>query len=881
MYQVKPKGVNLRDNDRTVPDGFLQESINLQWRDGAYRPIPDRITYFFTSEPTSIMQNANEIILHKVSDEDKINVLVFTGASASAQNSLYWIGTIENGVYTALVSAEGINIGSPSITDLSFTILNGLIYLMDPTEEYYIRLQFNETDQVYEQKDMYAWKDLIPFYPSSLNYVIATDDKGYSNFLLSQCGVILHRFTLVLKTGEEVLPSPIYASYLYALNTDTSGIKKDDSLQNIHTIINTNLSFLDSAVFEDEISAVNIYATIPYYKTQVKEDTSLTAEYQALFEDDDAKGEVQRLADETFYLIKTLDRPSTSEIKDVVFLYVEGFDTRFEYIATTSSKINIGSIASGQIMPVDNFTYHKLYGKINANNGRLVIDNPKTVLSNGHMRALATEDSTSKIGYEIDTEDGFRRGVAYQIDKCFLYDGTDLTTRYRGILSYPDSRANGIGSDSTTDTNLRLYKARENKSHNIACAYDMFKISTTDPNISLDSNIIQVSIYPSLYFYYQDEYNTVDSPSVIDQSSYTSENRLQFAEAGEFSVWPAVNSYRVGEGKIQFVGDNSIDPSNADYIAPLIIGTSEGVYTVNFDVTGATLVQSITKAANMPALSSEVALVDQNLIYVSDKGLIAINNGQLVNLTRDFFPEQGNGDFPTQDTVYPNYNTLTNDFFGGANPYVLTDIVDYLKGAVFAYDGRRNNLWCSNPTKNFSWVYNFVTRQWDISTFVFDKAIDLFGILTTVDGDIYSRYLVRRSGSNNSTYILSGEDQLPMVAVHMLTRPIKMGMPDKYKKIERLIARGELVREDIDGYFYYGLWGKQDVNKNKVNIPLVAIKDDTAASWPNFIRQDIPVGRQRGKYKTISIMLGGKLDPKSSIDGFEITAIPVDNKIMR
>jgi hypothetical protein len=75
MYSVKPLGINIRQTDREVTDGFLQESINLQWRDGSYKPIPARIL-------SDINTNLyGKIILHKVSDEDQINVLGFSRSS--------------------------------------------------------------------------------------------------------------------------------------------------------------------------------------------------------------------------------------------------------------------------------------------------------------------------------------------------------------------------------------------------------------------------------------------------------------------------------------------------------------------------------------------------------------------------------------------------------------------------------------------------------------------------------------------------------------------------------------------------------------------------------------------------------------------------------
>lgn len=868
MYTVKPLGINIKQNDREVKDGFLQESINLQWRDGAYRPIPDRIY----SQISSF--GYEEIIMHKVSDEDKINVLMI-----SNNGSLYWRGVIENGVYTEFQNP--IPIQFPLVNDinsLSFTILNGLVYFMSSSQEFYYRLQFNETTNAYDSKDMYGWKELIPFYPYPI-YFGGTLNNAQANNVFARCGIILTRFTLVLKTGEEVLHSPIFANYMYSINTSSDTFKKGDLYENIHTVINTNFEFDDMALFNEEISSINVYASIPFYQTKFTKNITASAWWEDSLGSEEARGEIQRMADEPFFLVKTLDTVGSDNFTKNILFYVGELDSNISYGLSDYSKIETSSIAAGSVMPIDNFSYHKVFGAITSSNGRLIIDKPKTVLSKGHIKPISSFDFVdSKVGFHIDTEDGNLKGVAFDADYSIEVSGD--VSLYRGLLSYPDSRATYSGGGQGSTDTVKLFKLRANKSHNIAVAYDIANVSNFIPVLTPGSGTIAFDLGMAIKIQYENpDITTPPDPPVVSPVFYTSENRIQFSESGEFSVWPAINSYRVGEGRIMFVGSNSIDPSNSDYIAPLLIGTTDGVYTVNFDVSGVNLIQSITKAATMPALSSENVLVDQNLIYLSDKGLIVINSGQLDNITRDYFPDQGDGGFEDQNTVYPNYDVLTSEFFSGANPYALNDIVEYMRGAVFAYDGRRDNLWCCNPTQNFSLIFNFSTQQWDMSTYVFSKKVEFFSTLNTNEGNLYSRYFV--VNQYGLLDILSGENLGVEVDTHLLTRPIKIQSADMYKSIERMVSRCELYRNTFGGYFSFGLWGKQDINKNKINIPLVALSDSSTNAFPNAVRQDIPIGYQKGKYKTITILQSGKFLPSSSLDGFEIVAKYVDNRKLR
>lgn len=862
MYTVTPKGINTRFSERDVPDGFLQESINLQWRDGALRPIPNRV---LSGIDDSI--GKDEIIFHKVSDEDKVNVLMFDSGV------LAWYGTIINGVYSAKVTPVIIT-GFPTITNfsaLSFTILNGLLYFMSDKQNFYYRIQFSEPDEAYEVKDMYAWKDLIPYYPyqtaPGITYPANVFGTNQSP-TISRVGLISIRFALQLKTGDIVMHSPMYSFYIYSLYDGTND--NGSPLENIHTFINLNMEYENMSVFDDNVSGINVYASIPFYKTLQVSELGFPLVYG-----DDVKRIAQEQVENPFFLIKTIEKPTT----DRLFLYVGDFNAGITYPVTVT-KIDMSTIAAGEVMPVDNFSYHRVFGRIASYNGRLIIEKPKTAMTKGYIRSLCYLDGDSEIGFEATTEDGVVKGVSYTIDKYVEQISTE--TYYRGLLSYPDSRATLAGStNDDPDANLRMFKTRSNSAHNMAIVLNFKNLTTPDETISVvgtsfDEMVITLNHTYSVGFVYGNgdvEYSR-DPKTVLPY--YVSDNRIQFSAYGEFSVWPAANSYRVGDGKIMFAGINSIDPSNVDFMAPLIIGTTDGLYTVNFDSTGNTLVQSITQTAKIPAISQENIQIDQNLIYVSDKGLIAVNSGRIINLTQDYFPDMG-GNVILGESVYPNYDAIAGAY-GGVD-YKMTDIVGYLKDCVFAFDGRRDNLWCSNPSYDYSMVFNLKEKQWGMSTYVFSKAISFYGVINTVVGDVYSRYMTLRP--NGVLDVLSGE--LPgTVEILLLTRAIKMKSPEVFKKIERLIARCDIRRSGGDSLFSLGAWGKQELNSLKQSIPLVAILESSRDfAFPNGVREDIVIGRQKGKYKVITILQRARCSPESTFSGFDIVAIPVDNKIIR
>lgn len=890
MYSVKPIGLNLKDNDRDVPDGSLLESINMQWRDGAFKPIPERIISEINAS------GYTNIILHKVGDENTINVLGFNSTPGSATflaydlaeylggrviggNILEWFGTITNGVYATKTITQVNFVKTPG---MSFTILNGLTYFMgdgsSEEEQYFVKLEFDDATQSYNLYDMYAWKDLIPSYNFQGPITCTLLKKTYN--ALAAIGVIGVRFALVLKSGEVVLPTPVYAFNIYALNTSDSTIALNSAYTNIHTVINLDLDFSDTDLFKNEISAINVYASIPNYHPEIDFDANHT--FVTTKRNYQLEGIISDQAESPFYLIKTLDNTTTKKI----VLYADGFDWNIDFaFGTDFFRIDMSTIAAGEIMPVDNFTYHRIFGKIGSYNGRLDVIRPTTVLSGGHVRALAISDGDSTQGYSILTEDGSFSKKLSVINK-YVGLGVSLGTfKTRGILSYPDYRATAVGLHELAFNKIYFFKCRKNASHNLSCNfnftvsdnYDQANIDT-DPGNPLRS---LCTINYDAFFEYVDSDNDTTTDLIASTAKYTSENRVQFSQIGEFKVWPAINSYRIGEGRVVNMGTGSVNPTESQVISPIIIGTSDGVYTVNLDPMGNNFIASITKTKNIPFISEEILEIDNNILFISDQGLMVFSNGDIQNLTIDFFPPQGNGDYPPRDNIFQDYDTLTTDFFGsGGNPYELDDIVTYLRGAIMAYDGRRRNIWVSNPAYNFSLVYNLDMRQWGMSTLVFSEKQEVFSIVNTAQGDIYTRYMVKKAGSNN-LLILSGEDLTTEVFYHVLTRPIKFQNTDDYKVLPRMISRTLLIRDTEDGYFSIGLWGQQEVNKYKKSIALALKKDSRTAVYPENMRYHLPVDCRKGKYKAITVLQAGKALPESYISSFDFDIYLVDNTKMR
>lgn len=870
---IEPLGINIKDTDYNIVDGAMEKLINWHWRDGALRPLPERL------ESGIDVSGYHDIIMHKVGDEDQVNVLGY-----DVGGDLVWFGKIINNSYSALVTP--VQVGVQYSTGVSYTILNGLLYFMGDgssvSEQYYYRLQYNNVSDEYELRDMYAWKGISFIYDREVGMDVTINGDPNGDMAYSVCGIILIRFAFVLKTGEVVLHSPMYPFWLHGINISDSQINATDTITNIHTYIPFNLQLTDESLYDDEFVAVNVYASTPYYQLEETEESTTFSNVHNLGNEAEMKGEIIKKVDQPFYLIQTI---SKEEFNKGVILYAGKLSNKIEFDDDIIfSHVDMNTIAAGEIMPVDNYSYHKVFGKIKSSLNRIVVQRPRTVLSNGHFLMLTKTISgyslLDKYAYVIGTEDGDRRtdiiteaggeGIPFN-----LISGSEYYIYPNGIISYPDSRATALYITDYLSVTIHN-KLSEAKTGNISCSLQMDSVALPEiPIISETNGVFTLTAKYWGNLTYRKENATWTVPQ--KNTSYVSDNRIQYSLVGESSVFPAVNSYRIGEGRIMTLGSNMVDPANADVVAVETVGTSDGIYTLNIDQSGNTLISSITRTESLSVLSMESLLVEGSLIMVTDKGLVAVNNGKAVKLSYDFFPGQYH-ETKVNATRYPNYDLISD--LNGNSDYDLSDIIQYLKGSLLAYDGRRNTVWCSNHNESFSLIFSPDSQMWSMSTRVFKEKPEFFGSLDFVDyGTIYSRYLTLSNGETKLRVLSGEENRLPVFA-HFMTRPIKVEA-DRFKKIRRMFTRCELYRYSSGYYIGHGVWGKQDLNIDKQNIPVVSQRDNREEVFPGGVRQDIPIGPRKGKYKGLSILLEGNFMPDSAVYGFDIDIEYVNDKKLR
>jgi len=140
------------------------------------------------------------------------------------------------------------------------------------------------------------------------------------------------------------LHSPIYFNYLFGVNTSANVTENDLIVKNIHSVINMNYQFTDDELFKSEISAINIYSSIPYYISEIPieaiSDNMPNFKTIYLVDKEKLKGEFQKKSEEPFYLVKTIEKPTTEQL--VLSVGNLNPDISFKYASNSTSLVGNG-----------------------------------------------------------------------------------------------------------------------------------------------------------------------------------------------------------------------------------------------------------------------------------------------------------------------------------------------------------------------------------------------------------------------------------------------------------------------------------------------------------------------------------------------------------
>jgi hypothetical protein len=542
-----------------------------------------------------------------------------------------------------------------------------------------------------------------------------------------------------------------------------------------------------------------------------------------------------------------------------------------------------------ETLSVDQFSHHVLTANITeVYNSRLILTDTVSKLAEKTVYESQKDDFTWKIestelnfvkGNEglnevdlaikfiIDTEAGEKDVWTYQtVTRWYNNDHPfyDEWILLEGIIGYPDSRAKTCKiyvKDGGDYKLLKTLSLKQNSSMNYSYFYEdnsnynfnsgsyqsssSIPTTITDPSTFYNFRVLALGFTRSGIFQLVTDSN-LDTNVLSDNIIYDS-NRVQLSEVNNPFFFPAKNSYQVGTGKVIGVASNS-EPLSAGQFGehPLQIFTSKGVWALiqgSGDVLFSNAVPSSAEVAN----EGSILGIGLGVVFSNDRGIYFLQGRSLTELTK-FVKGSPNTDFQSN----ANYLFYLDDtrLVEGVNDLISDiDIMDYAVNAKVGFDKQFNELYVTNSSKNYSYVYSFLTNFWY-------KLSESFSILINYYPHLYA---VRDSGSNQGIISLSDETYDSSVNVLITTQPLKLQAGDSFKILHRTVLR-TLYTPATGTHAGFYIFGSSD---------LINWQRLTGVNHLSGKKRDLLLTRVGTKHKYFIAVFAGKISQDSYVSSID------------
>lgn len=260
-------------------------------------------------------------------------------------------------------------------------------------------------------------------------------------------------------------------------------------------------------------------------------------------------------------------------------------------------------------------------------------------------------------------------------------------------------------------------------------------------------------------------------------------NKIYVSDVNNPFVFTPQNILTVGTDPIITLAQASHAMSEGQFGQyPVIAFTYGGVWAIEVSSTGV--------FSSARPISRECALNKDSIISVDDKVLFATKRG--VYMTRGSQVELVSGQFLPNKFFDENLYRLEEAACSIDAEYkdLGVSFTEFINSSSIAYDYANNRVYFSSPNKGYSYIYSLKTGLWHMVDTVFDDVLNTYP----------ETYIVNNGDNSFVLRDISNASQVSSSII--ITRPLKLDLPDTFKTIERIIQRGNFEPSHVKQILY-------------------------------------------------------------------------------
>lgn len=253
-------------------------------------------------------------------------------------------------------------------------------------------------------------------------------------------------------------------------------------------------------------------------------------------------------------------------------------------------------------------------------------------------------------------------------------------------------------------------------------------------------------------------------------------------------AYPADGVRQIGAGQVLAICSAAKPLSQGQFGQfPLYAFATDGVWALRISNTGyIEPAQPFTR--DVLVNDKSICSLDSAVVFASSRGLMLIEGSKCVCISDTL-----DNDDAFDVSALQGYVSLVK--LAGANAHKIDNFDTFLGSCRMLYDYRHQRIIVYNTDKGYAYVYSLKDKAWGMQS---------CDIKTALNG--YPQALASSTGGK-VTDMSQEEDGISEYSGLVITRPLKLGEPDKLKTIEAIIQRGKFA----EGHVQQVLYGSRDL----------------------------------------------------------------------
>lgn len=283
----------------------------------------------------------------------------------------------------------------------------------------------------------------------------------------------------------------------------------------------------------------------------------------------------------------------------------------------------------------------------------------------------------------------------------------------------------------------------------------------------------------------------VSMPIESSDKAISVTNKIYTSEVNNPFFFPVLGINTVGTGYIIGISAAAKAMSQGQFGQfPLYAFTSEGIWALEVSNTGSySARQPITR--DVCINPDSITQIDSAVLFVTERGIMIISGS-----TSQCISDSINGHKSTFDiTALPNIRSVCSEDTKDTLGYV--NFEDYIKNCRMLYDYVHQRVIVYNPTQNYAYVYSLKSKQWGIIPSDIKASLNSYpeaiALRITSDGENDVNVISDYSQADNAISAVNGV---------IITRPLKLDMPDVLKTVDTVIQRGYFKKGHVKTILY-------------------------------------------------------------------------------